>query len=141
MSSALAVPDQCEGMRGEGEKRNLSFYPPGAGGRQDRDRLFASLLFMLEGKKLTCPIKTISYISNEYFSLFGTGHMMFFSLMQFSVRSDLPDILCVALYLSPQLYFTVPMRKSMYQTFQLQSHQCQVQPADPRATPRAQRNG
>lgn len=62
-------------------------------------------------KPLICPIKVISYSSEEYFSL------LFLSLMQFSVSSDPTDILCVALYLFLQQCFTVPMRKSMYQIF------------------------
>lgn len=101
---------------------------------------FASLLFILDAEKLTCPIKAISYSSQEYFSLLSTGHMLVFSVTQLSISSDLPDILCVALYLLLQLCFTVPMRKSMYEALQPQSHQCQVQAADLRATLRAQRN-
>lgn len=84
-------------------------------------------------KPLICPIKAISYSSEEYFSL------LFLSLMQFSVSSDPPDILCVALYLFLQQCFTVPMRKSMYQIFQLQRHRCQVQSAYLRAAPGAQK--
>lgn len=58
----------------------------------DRDAL-ASFFYIFEVKKpLICPIKVISYSSQEYFSL------LFLTLRQFSVSSDPPDILCVALY-------------------------------------------
>lgn len=62
---------------------------------------FAFCLFAphFKGKYLMCPIKVIAYSSQKYFSLLGTGHMLVFSLMQFLVSSDPPNILRVALHL------------------------------------------
>lgn len=88
ISSALAVPQQCEGMRGKGEKKK-SLPLPTRCWWEVREMLFASLLFILEGKNLTCPIKAICHSSQEYLSLLGTGHTLFFSLMQFLVSPDL----------------------------------------------------
>lgn len=91
MSSGSAVPDQ--GIKCKGEEKKI-FLPTTCWWEVSDRVAFAYFFYLLEVKKpLICPIKVISYSSEEYLS------PLFLSLMQFSVTSDPPDILCVALYL------------------------------------------
>lgn len=74
-------------------KKIMSFYPPCAGERWVMEMLLPLFSTFWRLKKLLiCPIKAISYSSEEYFSL------LFLSLMQLSVSSDPPCVL-------PHIYF------------------------------------
>lgn len=87
MSSGTAVPDQ--GIKGKGEEKKIVLPTMCWWEVNDRDAFSWVFFYILEVKKTP----HISYCSKEYLSL------MFLSLVQFSVSSDPPDILCAALYL------------------------------------------